>query len=169
MPPNNGNVQPLGIKYQVFSVPLLFCKKDGVLYNTGMQKKAWHLMIDSILKCLVEGSIEQNQKSYIKGGRNKSVYLQMLAILCKYTNLFPHPLFTWRKMTFGCSNWPIIEASVKKSVLALSLEPGFRVLMATNMSCLSGWLKRPRQTSPNSPPPIMASIAMYRVSYETLF
>ena len=31
----------------------------------------------------------------------------------------------------GCSNCPMMEASVRKSVLALSLEPGFSVLMAT--------------------------------------
>ena len=71
----------------------------------------------------------------------------------------------WRKMTLGCSNWPMMEASVRKSILALSVEPGFSVLMATSMSGLpvtarSGRLRRPRHTSPNSPPPMMASIVM---------
>ena len=47
--------------------------------------------------------------------------------------------FTCKKMTFGCSNCPMIEASVRKSVLALSLDPGLRVLMATSMSCKNIW------------------------------
>ena len=54
----------------------------------------------------------------------------------------------------------MMEASVRKSVLALSLEPGLSVLMATSMSCRSCWLSRPRHTSPNSPPPMIASIVM---------
>ena len=79
----------------------------------------------------------------------------------------------------------MIEASVRKSVLALSLEPGFRVLMATleerkqlilkqreflatySMSCLSCWVNLPLQTSPNSPPPMMASMVMYLGSCNT--
>ena len=74
----------------------------------------------------------------------------------------------WRNITLGCSNWPIIEASVRKSIRALSELPGFRVLIATSMSAeefdLSGKLNRPLQTSPNSPPPIIASIVIYRES-----
>ena len=69
-------------------------------------------------------------------------------------------LLTCKKMTLGCSNCPMMEASVRKSVLALSLEPGLSVLMATSMSCRSCWLSRPRHTSPNSPPPMIASIVM---------
>lgn len=61
-----------------------------------------------------------------------------------------------KKMTLGCSNCPIIEASVKKSFLALSAEPGFKVFMATSISDLpsGGSFSLPLQTSPNSPPPI---------------
>lgn len=60
-----------------------------------------------------------------------------------------------RKITLGCSNWPIIDASVKKSLRALSAEPGFRVLMATSISVRpsGGNFSLPRHTSPNSPPP----------------
>lgn len=49
-----------------------------------------------------------------------------------------------------------MEASVRKSHRAFSDEPGFSVLMATSMSCtkFGGTFSRPRQTSPNSPPPI---------------
>lgn len=60
-----------------------------------------------------------------------------------------------RKITLGCSNWPIIDASVKKSLRALSAEPGFRVLMATSISVRpsGGNFSLPLHTSPNSPPP----------------
>lgn len=49
----------------------------------------------------------------------------------------------------------MIDASVRKSQRAFSDEPGFSVLMATSMSCtkFGGIFKRPRHTSPNSPPP----------------
>ena len=56
-----------------------------------------------------------------------------------------------KKMTLGCSNWPMILASVKKSDRALSELPGFKVLIATSISFRSGKLSLPRQTSPNSP------------------
>lgn len=49
----------------------------------------------------------------------------------------------------------MIEASVKKSFLALSAEPGFNVFIATSISVLpsGGSFNFPLQTSPNSPPP----------------
>lgn len=61
----------------------------------------------------------------------------------------------WRNITLGCSNWPIIEASVRKSLRALSELPGFKVLMATSTSARPSDVNFsfPRQTSPNSPPP----------------
>lgn len=48
-----------------------------------------------------------------------------------------------------------MEASVRKSHLDFSLDPGLSVLIATSISCMKfgGTFKRPRQTSPNSPPP----------------
>ena len=51
----------------------------------------------------------------------------------------------------GCSNWPIMLASVRKSFLALSEDPGLRVFMATHISSRPGYLSLPLQTSPNSP------------------
>lgn len=57
-----------------------------------------------------------------------------------------------KNITLGCSNWPIMEASVKKSFLALSMEPAFNVLIATSIS-MPLVLSFPLHTSPNSPPP----------------
>ena len=59
----------------------------------------------------------------------------------------------------------MIEASVKKSIRALSELPGFKVFIATNKSAeelfdLSGKDSLPLQTSPNSPPPIIASMVI---------
>lgn len=45
----------------------------------------------------------------------------------------------------------MILASVRKSVRALSVAPGFNVLMATFTSGPFGILSLPLQTSPNSP------------------
>ncbi len=45
-----------------------------------------------------------------------------------------------RKITFGCSNWPMMLASVRKSILALSELPDLSVLIATSMSLRSGML-----------------------------
>lgn len=58
-----------------------------------------------------------------------------------------------KNITFGCSNCPIIEASVKKSFLDFSCEPAFNVLMATSISLLPFIFNFPLHTSPNSPPP----------------
>ena len=54
---------------------------------------------------------------------------------------------------------------MRKSMRALSELPGFNVFIATNISAvelfdLSGKDNLPLHTSPNSPPPIIASIVM---------
>lgn len=56
-----------------------------------------------------------------------------------------------KRMMFGWSNWPMILASLKKSLLCRSMWPPFKVLMATGISLFPGVFKRPLQTSPNSP------------------
>lgn len=56
-----------------------------------------------------------------------------------------------RWMMFGWSNWPMMLASDRKSLLCLSVYPAFSVLMATQISLFPGILRRPLQTSPNSP------------------
>ena len=53
------------------------------------------------------------------------MYSVMIIVGCAFVTT------PWRNMTLGCSNCPMIEASVKKSDLALSLEPGSNVLLAT--------------------------------------
>lgn len=60
-----------------------------------------------------------------------------------------------RNITLGCSNCPMIDASVRKSLRALSELPGFRVLMATSTSTEGEprTFNFPLHTSPNSPPP----------------
>lgn len=60
-----------------------------------------------------------------------------------------------RNITLGCSNCPMMEASVKKSLRALSELPGLSVLMATSTSTEGepSTFNFPLQTSPNSPPP----------------
>lgn len=67
-------------------------------------------------------------------------------------------------MTFEWSNWPIIEASVRKSNRGFSAVVGFNVLIATVTSDFPGIFSFPRQTSPNSPPPIIASIVICEAS-----
>ena len=56
-----------------------------------------------------------------------------------------------RKMTLGSSNWPMMEASVRKSRRFFSVAPGLRVLMATVISGRPGIRSLPLHTSPNSP------------------
>ncbi len=55
------------------------------------------------------------------------------------------------RMMLGWSNWPIMLASLRNSRLCCSEYPAFRLLMATWISLLLGSLRRPLQTSPNSP------------------
>lgn len=56
-----------------------------------------------------------------------------------------------RWMTLGWSNWPMMDASLRKSRRCFSVYPDLRVLMATKISLLPGSFKWPLQTSPNSP------------------
>lgn len=55
------------------------------------------------------------------------------------------------RMMLGWSNWPMMLASLRKSRLCCSEYPALRLLMATWISLLLGSLRRPLQTSPNSP------------------
>lgn len=54
-------------------------------------------------------------------------------------------------MMLGWSNWPMMDASRKKSRLCRSTYPPFSVFMATAISFFAGVLRRPLHTSPNSP------------------
>ena len=65
-----------------------------------------------------------------------------------------------RQTMLGWRRSVISSDSRTKSLLVFWLAPGLSVLMATSMSCRSCWLSRPRHTSPNSPPPMIASIVM---------
>lgn len=56
-----------------------------------------------------------------------------------------------RNITFWSSNCPIMLASVRKSKRFLSVAPGFKVFMATDISGFTGLRSFPLQTSPNSP------------------
>lgn len=56
-----------------------------------------------------------------------------------------------RWMTLGWSNWPMMDASLRKSRRCFSVYPDLRVLMATKISLFPGSFKWPLQTSPNSP------------------
>lgn len=56
-----------------------------------------------------------------------------------------------RRMMLGWSNWPMMLASLRKSLLCRSTWPPFSVLIATGISLFPGVFKRPLQTSPNSP------------------
>lgn len=51
----------------------------------------------------------------------------------------------------GWLNWPMIDASHRKSRLCCSVYPAFKVLMATWISLFPGSLSGPLHTSPNSP------------------
>ncbi len=54
-------------------------------------------------------------------------------------------------MTLGSSNWPIMEASERKSLRSLSVEVVLRVFTATLQVIFSGVSISAAQTSPNSP------------------
>lgn len=56
-----------------------------------------------------------------------------------------------RRMIFGCENWPMMLASLKKSCLCFSEYPSLRVLIATGTSPRTRFFITPRKTSPNSP------------------
>lgn len=77
--------------------------------------------------------------------------LQLIFVVCP--RLFHSHLVTTpsRRMIFGCENWPMMLASLKKSCLCFSEYPGLRVLIATGISPRTRVCITPRKTSPNSP------------------
>ncbi len=93
------------------------------------------------------------------------LYLQM-HYGCKCLHLVTTPS---SRMMLGWSNWPIMLASLRKSRLCCSEYPAFRLLMATWISLLLGSLRRPLQTSPNSPGSQTRACQLIEFTFNPLF
>lgn len=105
----------------------------------------------TIMMCLTKRetkNISSQRKEHKQCEQNG---LWLISVVC--LRLFHSHLVTTpsRRMIFGCENWPMMLASLKKSCLCFSEYPGLRVLIATGISPRTRVFITPRKTSPNSP------------------